>query len=99
MTHSGSEYGIILEGRCGATVGDDYYELETGDSIAFDSRTPHRIWNLNDDRRWSRSGPWSAATGTRASASPASAARPSEVRPGRLGAARAGCGRHETPGT
>ncbi len=50
MTHSGSEYGIILEGRCGATVGEDYYELETGDSIAFDSRTPHRIWNLNDDR-------------------------------------------------
>ena len=50
MTHSGSEYGIILEGRCGATVGEDHYELETGDSIAFDSRTPHRIWNLNDDR-------------------------------------------------
>ena len=50
MTHEGSEYGIILEGRCGATVGEDYYELETGDSIAFDSRTPHRIWNLNDDR-------------------------------------------------
>jgi transcriptional regulator with XRE-family HTH domain len=50
MTHSGSEYGIVLEGRCGATVGEDYYELETGDSIAFDSRTPHRIWNLNDDR-------------------------------------------------
>ena len=50
MTHSGSEYGIILEGRCGATVGDDYYELEKGDSIAFDSSTPHRIWNLNDDR-------------------------------------------------
>jgi transcriptional regulator with XRE-family HTH domain len=50
VTHSGSEYGIILEGRCGATVGEDHYELETGDSIAFDSRTPHRIWNLNDDR-------------------------------------------------
>ncbi len=50
MTHEGSEYGIILEGRCGATVGEDHYELETGDSIAFDSRTPHRIWNLNDDR-------------------------------------------------
>jgi DNA-binding XRE family transcriptional regulator/mannose-6-phosphate isomerase-like protein (cupin superfamily) len=48
MTHSGSEYGIVLEGRCGATVGDDYYELETGDSIAFDSQTPHRIWNLSD---------------------------------------------------
>ncbi len=50
MTHDGSEYGIILEGRCGATVGEDYYELEVGDSIAFDSRTPHRIWNLSDDR-------------------------------------------------
>jgi transcriptional regulator with XRE-family HTH domain len=50
VTHSGSEYGIVLEGRCGATVGEDHYELETGDSIAFDSRTPHRIWNLNDDR-------------------------------------------------
>jgi transcriptional regulator with XRE-family HTH domain len=50
MTHEGSEYGLILEGRCGATVGNDHYELEEGDSIAFDSRTPHRIWNLNDDR-------------------------------------------------
>jgi len=50
MTHEGSEYGIILEGRCGATVGEDFYELETGDSIAFDSRTPHRIWNLSDDQ-------------------------------------------------
>lgn len=48
MTHSGSEYGIVLEGRCGATVGEDYYELDAGDSIAFDSRTPHRIWNLSD---------------------------------------------------
>jgi DNA-binding XRE family transcriptional regulator/mannose-6-phosphate isomerase-like protein (cupin superfamily) len=48
MTHSGSEYGIVLEGRCGATVGGDYYELDKGDSIAFDSRTPHRIWNLSD---------------------------------------------------
>jgi transcriptional regulator with XRE-family HTH domain len=48
MTHSGSEYGIVLEGRCGATVGEDYYELDVGDSIAFDSRTPHRIWNLSD---------------------------------------------------
>jgi DNA-binding XRE family transcriptional regulator/mannose-6-phosphate isomerase-like protein (cupin superfamily) len=50
MTHDGSEYGIILEGRCGATVGEDNYELEAGDSIAFDSRTPHRIWNLSDSK-------------------------------------------------
>jgi transcriptional regulator with XRE-family HTH domain len=50
MTHEGSEYGIVLDGRCGATVGEDYYELEAGDSIAFDSTTPHRIWNLSDDK-------------------------------------------------
>ncbi len=50
MTHEGSEYGIVLEGRCGATVGEETYELEAGDSIAFDSRTPHRIWNLSDDK-------------------------------------------------
>jgi transcriptional regulator with XRE-family HTH domain len=49
MTHEGSEYGIVLEGRCGATVGDEHHELGPGDSIAFDSRTPHRIWNLGED--------------------------------------------------
>ena len=49
MTHSGSEYGIVLEGRLGATVGDEDYELEPGDSIAFESTTPHRIWAIGDE--------------------------------------------------
>lgn len=49
MTHSGSEYGIVLSGRLGATVGEGSYELEPGDSIAFDSTTPHRIWTIGDD--------------------------------------------------
>jgi transcriptional regulator with XRE-family HTH domain/mannose-6-phosphate isomerase-like protein (cupin superfamily) len=48
MTHSGNEYGIVLSGHCGATVGDQNYELDAGDSIAFDSRTPHRIFNRDD---------------------------------------------------
>jgi DNA-binding XRE family transcriptional regulator/mannose-6-phosphate isomerase-like protein (cupin superfamily) len=48
MTHSGSEYGIVLEGRLGATVGDEDYELAPGDSIAFESTTPHRIWTIGD---------------------------------------------------
>ncbi len=47
--HAGLEYGIVLGGRCGATVGEEDYELRVGDSIAFDSRTPHRIWNLSED--------------------------------------------------
>jgi mannose-6-phosphate isomerase-like protein (cupin superfamily)/DNA-binding XRE family transcriptional regulator len=48
MTHSGDEYGIVLSGQCAATVGEQSYELDAGDSIAFDSRTPHRIWNRGD---------------------------------------------------
>ncbi len=50
MTHSGSEYGIVLEGRLGATVGEESYELDPGDSIAFDSRTPHRLWAIGDEK-------------------------------------------------
>jgi transcriptional regulator with XRE-family HTH domain len=49
MTHEGREYGIVIEGRCGATVGDDYYELAPGDSIDFDSTTPHRICAIGDE--------------------------------------------------
>ncbi len=49
MTHSGSEYGIVLEGKLGATVGGEDYELEPGDSIAFESTTPHRIWAIGDE--------------------------------------------------
>jgi transcriptional regulator with XRE-family HTH domain len=49
MTHSGSEYGILLEGRLGATVGEESYELKPGDSIAFQSTTPHRIWTIGDE--------------------------------------------------
>jgi transcriptional regulator with XRE-family HTH domain len=49
MTHSGSEYGIVLDGRLGATVGEESYELEAGDSIAFESTTPHRIWTIGDE--------------------------------------------------
>ncbi|HEY5333859.1 MAG TPA: helix-turn-helix domain-containing protein [Solirubrobacterales bacterium] len=48
VSHAGFEYGIVLDGHLGATVGEDTYELDVGDSIAFDSRTPHRIWNLSD---------------------------------------------------
>jgi transcriptional regulator with XRE-family HTH domain len=49
VAHEGHEYGIVIEGRCGATVGEETYELDPGDSIAFDSKVPHRIFNLGDD--------------------------------------------------
>ena len=46
MTHSGKEYGLVLEGRLGATVGFRSYELVAGDSIAFESAVPHRFWTI-----------------------------------------------------
>jgi transcriptional regulator with XRE-family HTH domain len=48
MRHPGREYGVVLEGRLGVRLGFEEYELGPGDSIAFDSTRPHRLWNLGD---------------------------------------------------
>jgi ribosome-binding protein aMBF1 (putative translation factor)/mannose-6-phosphate isomerase-like protein (cupin superfamily) len=48
MRHSGHEYGHVLEGHMGVTVGFDTYELGPGDSVAFDSTMPHRLFTLGD---------------------------------------------------
>lgn len=48
MRHAGHEYGLVLEGRVGATVGFQSFELEAGDSIAFPSSVPHRFWTIGD---------------------------------------------------
>lgn len=48
MRHAGYEYGTVLEGRLGVTVGWDTFELEAGDSISFASSTPHRLYNAGD---------------------------------------------------
>jgi transcriptional regulator with XRE-family HTH domain len=49
MRHNGREYGLVLAGRLGATVGFDSYELEPGDSIVLPSTTPHRFWTIGDE--------------------------------------------------
>lgn len=49
MRHSGREYGLVLSGRLRVNVGFDEYELEPGDSICFDSQTPHRLATIGDD--------------------------------------------------
>jgi transcriptional regulator with XRE-family HTH domain/quercetin dioxygenase-like cupin family protein len=46
MRHSGVEYGHVLKGRLGVTVGFETYELGPGDSISFESTMPHRLFNL-----------------------------------------------------
>lgn len=48
IRHGGREYGYVLEGRLGVTLGFRTYVLDPGDSIAFDSTTPHRLFNLDD---------------------------------------------------
>jgi transcriptional regulator with XRE-family HTH domain/quercetin dioxygenase-like cupin family protein len=49
LRHEGREYGLILSGTLRANVGFETYELNPGDSIVFDSSTPHEYWNTADD--------------------------------------------------
>lgn len=49
MRHSGREYGILLSGQLGATIGFETYHLGPGDSIVADSTTPHRFWTIGDE--------------------------------------------------
>jgi transcriptional regulator with XRE-family HTH domain len=45
MRHGGHEYGYIISGQIDIQIGFDLYHLEPGDSIHFDSTTPHRLSN------------------------------------------------------
>lgn len=49
MRHSGYEYGHVLSGRLGVTIGFDTYELGSGDSISFDSTMPHRLFTVGQE--------------------------------------------------
>jgi uncharacterized cupin superfamily protein len=43
--HEGREFGLILEGELVVELGFEAYPLRSGDSIVFDSTTPHRLTN------------------------------------------------------
>jgi mannose-6-phosphate isomerase-like protein (cupin superfamily) len=49
MRHGGREYGYVTSGRLGVQIGFERYELGPGDSISFDSSSPHRLWTLGDE--------------------------------------------------
>jgi quercetin dioxygenase-like cupin family protein len=49
VRHSGSEYGHVLAGRLGVTVGLKTYELGPRDSISLESTRPHRLFNAGDE--------------------------------------------------
>ncbi|HEX3588745.1 MAG TPA: XRE family transcriptional regulator [Pseudonocardiaceae bacterium] len=46
--HSGIEYGYIISGTLDVSLGFETYQLRPGDSISFDSATPHRLTNNGD---------------------------------------------------
>jgi transcriptional regulator with XRE-family HTH domain len=43
--HPGKEFGIVLQGTLTLEIGFETYILTEGDSIIFDSSTPHRLLN------------------------------------------------------
>lgn len=49
MRHHGREYGYVMTGTLGIQIGFEEFTLEPGDSIAFDSTTPHRLFNKGDE--------------------------------------------------
>ena len=46
--HAGHEWGYVVSGVLQVTIGFEAYVLESGDSISFDSTTPHRLANIGD---------------------------------------------------
>lgn len=49
MRHAGREYGYVVSGTLGVKLGFEHHELGPGDSIAFDSTVPHRLWNMGEE--------------------------------------------------
>jgi transcriptional regulator with XRE-family HTH domain len=49
LRHDGREYGLVISGTLQANVGFESYDLGPGDSIAFDSSTPHEYLNKTGD--------------------------------------------------
>jgi DNA-binding XRE family transcriptional regulator/mannose-6-phosphate isomerase-like protein (cupin superfamily) len=49
VRHGGKEYGYVLGGQLGIRIGFDEYVLEPGDSISFDSSSPHRLWAIGGE--------------------------------------------------
>jgi mannose-6-phosphate isomerase-like protein (cupin superfamily) len=49
MRHAGREYGYVISGTLNVQIGFVERQLGSGDSIAFDSTQPHRLWNTGNE--------------------------------------------------
>ncbi|QBD82242.1 cupin domain-containing protein [Ktedonosporobacter rubrisoli] len=50
LYHTGREFGIVIEGEAIIELGFERYQLKPGDSIVYDSTTPHRVINTYEGR-------------------------------------------------
>ena len=48
VSHSGQEFIHVMEGRLELRLGDEVLDLEPGDSLYFESQTPHALRGLDD---------------------------------------------------
>lgn len=48
VRHGGREYACVLSGKLGLQIGFEEYELNPGDSFAFDPQQPHRLWAIGN---------------------------------------------------
>ncbi|MCI0344796.1 MAG: helix-turn-helix domain-containing protein [Chloroflexi bacterium] len=47
--HTGQEWGYVISGQLGVRIGFEEYVLGPGDGLAFDSTTPHRLYNVGTE--------------------------------------------------
>ncbi len=50
ISHEGEECGIVVQGKLKIVLDDKEYILEKGDSIRFDSSTPHVFINIGSEK-------------------------------------------------
>jgi transcriptional regulator with XRE-family HTH domain len=50
--HGGEECAIVIRGLARVELGDEYFDLEQGDTIYFDAQIPHRVINIGRTRLW-----------------------------------------------
>jgi transcriptional regulator with XRE-family HTH domain len=49
-SHSGEEFGCVIEGSLIVVIGNDEYPLSKGESIYFSSNLPHKVKNKSDKK-------------------------------------------------
>lgn len=49
LSHPGEENILVVQGKMKIQIGEDFYLLESGDSIYYFSSIPHKIWSIGEE--------------------------------------------------